>query len=325
MTLRSVIRSCGSYLPANCVTNDQLAKTVDTSDEWIVQRTGIRQRHIAEKGETTADMAIAAARRALENSGLQGGDIDGVIIATSTPDTTFPSVAVKVQAALGIAQGPAFDVQAVCAGFVYALTVADSLIRTGVAKRILLVGADKMSSILNWDDRTTCVLFGDGAGAVILEADESGSGTVDDRGVLSAHLHADGNLKDILYVNGGVSSTGTTGYIMMEGKEVFRHAVAAMSDVVAEVLTHNNITADKIQWVVPHQANIRILESTAKKLGLSMEQVIVTVDRHGNTSAASIPLALAEAVESGRIARGDLMLIEALGGGLVWGAALVRL
>ena len=325
MTLRSVIRSCGSYLPANCVTNDQLAKTVDTSDEWIVQRTGIRQRHIAEKGESTADMAIAAARRALENSGLQGGDIDGVIIATSTPDTTFPSVAVKVQAALGIAQGPAFDVQAVCAGFVYALTVADSLIRTGVAKRILLVGADKMSSILNWDDRTTCVLFGDGAGAVILEADRSGNGTVDDRGVLSAHLHADGNLKDILYVNGGVSSTGTTGYIMMEGKEVFRHAVAAMSDVVSEVLTHNNITADKIQWVVPHQANIRILESTAKKLGLSMEQVIVTVDRHGNTSAASIPLALAEAVESGRIAKGDLMLIEALGGGLVWGAALVRL
>ncbi len=325
MTLRTIIRSCGSYLPVNCVTNDELAKTVDTSDEWIVQRTGIRQRHIAAKDETTAHMAIAAARRALENSGLQGADIDGVIIATSTPDTTFPSVAVKVQAALGIAHGPAFDVQAVCAGFVYALTVADSLIRTGVAKRILLVGADKMSSILNWEDRTTCVLFGDGAGAVILEADESGTGTVDDRGVLSTHLHADGNLKDILYVNGGVSSTGTTGHIMMEGKEVFRHAVAAMSDVVAEVLSHNNITADKIQWMVPHQANIRILESTAKKLGMSMDQVIVTVDRHGNTSAASIPLALAEAVESGRIAKGDLMLIEALGGGLVWGAALVRL
>lgn len=324
MTLRTIIRSCGSYLPANCVTNDDLAKTVDTSDEWIVQRTGIRQRHIAAKDETTADMAIAAARRALAASGLQGSDIDGVIIATSTPDTTFPSVAVKVQAALGIQKGPAFDVQAVCAGFVYALTVADSLIRTGVAKRILMVGADKMSSILNWEDRTTCVLFGDGAGAVVLEADESGQGTVDDRGILSTHLHADGALKDILYVDGGVSSTGTAGHIVMEGKEVFRHAVAAMSDVVAEVLDHNKITADKIQWLVPHQANIRILESTAKKLGLSMDQVVVTVDRHGNTSAASIPLALADAVESGRIKKGDLMLIEALGGGLVWGAALVR-
>lgn len=325
MTLRTIIRACGSYLPAHCVTNAELAKTVDTSDEWIVQRTGIKQRHIAAAGETTADMAIEAARRALEQSGLQGSDIDGVIIATSTPDTTFPSVAVKVQAALGINHGPCFDVQGVCAGFVYGLTVADSLIRTGAAKRLMLVGADKMSSILNWEDRTTCVLFGDGAGAVILEADHSGSGTVEDQGVLSTHLHADGTLKDILYVNGGVSSNGLGGHIVMEGKEVFRHAVAAMADVVSEVLEHNKITADQIQWVVPHQANIRILESTAKKLGLAMEQVVVTVDRHGNTSAASIPLALAEAVQSGRIAKGDLMLIEALGGGLVWGAALVRL
>lgn len=325
MTLRTIIRACGSYLPENCVTNDDLAKTVDTSDEWIVQRTGIRQRHLAAADETTADMAIAAARRALENSGLKGSDINGVIIATSTPDTTFPSVAVKVQAALGIRGGPAFDVQAVCAGFLYGLSVADSLIRTGAAKRIMLVGAEKMSSILDWNDRTTCVLFGDGAGAVILEADASGAGTVEDRGILSTHLHADGTLKDILYVNGGVSSTGLAGHIVMEGREVFRHAVAAMADVVTEVLDHNQITADKIQWVVPHQANIRILESTAKKLGLSMDQVVVTVDRHGNTSAASIPLALAEAVGSGRIVKGDLMLIEALGGGLVWGAALVRL
>ncbi len=323
MTLRTIIRSCGSYLPARAVTNADLEKIMDTSDEWIVQRTGIRQRHIAAEGETTAHMAIEAGRQALDSSGLAAADIDGVIIATSTPDTTFPSVAVKVQQALGITKGPAFDVQAVCAGFVYALTVADSLIRTGTSRRILLVGADKMSSILNWEDRTTSVLFGDGAGAVILEASE-GQGTVADRGIISTHLHADGNLKDILYVNGGVSSTGTSGHIMMEGKEVFRHAVAAMSDVVAEVLAHNRIEADQIDWVVPHQANIRILESTAKKLGLSMDQVIVTVDRHGNTSAASIPLALAEAVRSGRIRQGDLMLIEALGGGLVWGAALVR-
>ncbi|MGZ9097742.1 MAG: beta-ketoacyl-ACP synthase III [Micavibrio sp.] len=324
MTLRTIIRSCGSYLPVRAVTNADLEKIMDTSDEWIVQRTGIRQRHIAADDETTAHMAIEAGRQALESSGLEPTDIDGVIIATSTPDTTFPSVAVKVQLALGIKKGPAFDVQAVCAGFVYAMTVADSLIRTGVAKRILLVGADKMSSILNWEDRTTSVLFGDGAGAVILEASEAGQGTVADRGIISTHLHADGSLKDILYVNGGVSSTGTSGHIMMEGKEVFRHAVAAMSDVVAEVLGHNQITADQIDWIVPHQANIRILESTAKKLGLSMDRVIVTVDRHGNTSAASIPLALTEAVKSGRIKPGDLMLIEALGGGLVWGAALVR-
>lgn len=323
MSLRTIILSCGSYLPARAVTNHDLEKIMDTSDEWIVQRTGIRQRHIAAEGETTADMAIAAGERALKASGLTGADIDGVIVATSTPDTTFPSVAVKVQAALGIKTGPSFDVQAVCAGFVYALTVADSLIRTGAAKRILLVGADKMSSILNWDDRTTSVLFGDGAGAVVLEGAE-GQGSVDDRGILSTHLHADGNLKDILYVNGGVSSTGTAGHIMMEGKEVFRHAVAELANVVNEVLDHNNITADKLDWIVPHQANIRILESTAKKLGMSMDQVIVTVDRHGNTSAASIPLALAEAVESGRVKRGDLMLIEALGGGLVWGAALAR-
>lgn len=324
MTLRTVIRACGSYLPDRILTNADLEKIVDTSDEWIVQRSGIRQRHIAADNQTSADMAIEAARRALESAGLTGADIDGVIVATSTPDTTFPSVAVKVQAALGVKNGPSFDVQGVCAGFVYALTVADSLIRTGAARRLLLVGSEKMSSILNWQDRATCVLFGDGAGAVVLEADDSGTGTLADQGILSTHLHADGTLKDILYVDGGVSSTGTSGHIVMEGKEVFRHAVSAMADVVTEVLEHHHVGSDIIDWLVPHQANIRIIESTAKKLGLPMDQVVVTVDRHGNTSAASIPLALTEAVGDGRIKRGDMLLIEALGGGLVWGAALVR-
>ncbi len=323
MTIRTVIAGTGSYLPAKIVTNKDLESLVETSDEWIQQRTGIRQRHMAADTETTADMAIEAARRALEASGLKGDDIDGVIVATSTPDTTFPSVAVKVQAALGVRHGPVFDVHAVCAGFVYALTVADSLIRTGAAKRLILVGAEKMTSILNWEDRTTCVLFGDGAGAVVLEA-KDGQGTLADDGVLSTHLHADGTLKDILYVDGGVSSTRTAGHIVMEGKEVFRHAVAAMSDVVNETLAHNGIGADQIDWIVPHQANIRIIEGTAKKLGLGMEQVVVTVDRHGNTSAASIPLALDEAVRDGRIQKGHLMLFEALGSGLTWGAALVR-
>ncbi len=323
MTVRTTIRACGAYLPEKILTNKDMESIVDTTDEWIAQRTGIRQRHVAAAHETAADMAIAAARKALESSGLTGADIDGVIVATSTPDTTFPSVAVKVQAALGVKGGPSFDVQAVCAGFVYALTVCDSLIRTGAAKRLLLVGAEKMTSILNWEDRTTCVLFGDGAGAVVLEA-VAGNGTIEDRGVLSSHLHADGHLKDILYVDGGVSSTGTSGHIVMEGKDVFRHAVSAMSDVVDEVLAHNNVGADQIDWIVPHQANIRIIESTGKKLGIPMERVVVTVDHHGNTSAASIPLALAEAVGDGRIKRGDLLLLEALGGGLVWGAALVR-
>ncbi|MFN3827659.1 MAG: beta-ketoacyl-ACP synthase III [Micavibrio sp.] len=323
MITRSVILGTGSYLPQKILTNKDMESFVDTSDEWIVQRTGIRQRHIAAEGETTADMAIVAARRALEASGLKGSDIDGVIVATSTPDTTFPSVAVKVQAALGVKQGPVFDVQAVCAGFVYALTVADSLIRTGAARRILLLGAEKMTSILNWEDRTTCVLFGDGAGAVVLEA-RQGKGDISDVGVLSSHLHADGNLRDILYVNGGVSSTQTAGHIVMEGKEVFRHAVALMADVVTEALNHNGIGAEAIDWLVPHQANIRIIEGTAKKLGMALDQVVVTVDRHGNTSAASIPLALDEAVKDGRIEKGDLLLLEALGSGLTWGAALVR-
>lgn len=323
MITRSVILGTGSYLPARVLTNKEMESLVDTSDEWIVQRTGIRQRHVAAEDETTADMAIIAARRALEASGLTGGDIDGVIVATSTPDTTFPSVAVKVQAALGGKHGPVFDVHAVCAGFVYALTVADSLIRTGAAKRLLVVGAEKMTSILNWEDRTTCVLFGDGAGAVVLEG-QKGAGNLNDSGVISTHLHADGDLRDILYVNGGVSSTQTAGHIVMEGKEVFRHAVALMADVVNEALEHNGIGSEAIDWLVPHQANIRIIEGTAKKLGIGLDQVVLTVDRHGNTSAASIPLALDEAVRDGRIERGDMLLLEALGSGLTWGAALVR-
>lgn len=323
MTIRSVIAGCGAYLPERIMTNADMEKIFDTTDEWIVQRSGIRERHFAAENETTTDMAIAAARDALAHAGLQGADIDGVIVATSTPDNTFPSVAVKVQAALGFKHGPSFDVQAVCSGFVYALTVADSLIRTGAARRLLLIGAEKFSSIVNWEDRTTGVLFADGAGAVVLEAQE-GKGTTEDRGVISSHLHSDGSLKDILYVDGGVSSTKTAGHIKMEGKEVFRHAVSMMADVVAEVLEHNKITPDEIKWLVPHQANIRIIESTAKKLNMDMARVVVTVDKHGNTSAASIPLALNTAVKDGRIKKGDLMLLEALGGGLVWGGALVR-
>ena len=323
MSLRSVITGCGSYLPAQIVTNADLEKKVDTTDEWIVQRTGIRQRHIAAEGQTTGDMAIEAGRAALKAAGLTGADIGGVIVATSTPDNTFPSVAAKVQAALEIPPGPAMDVQAVCSGFVYGLTVADSLIRTGLAKRFLLIGAEKMSALLDWNDRTTCVLFGDGAGAVVLEA-QDGAGTVQDRGVLSTHLYADGRLRDILHTSGGTSSTGDAGFVRMEGKEVFRHAVQLMADIVGEVLERNKVTPDDIAFLVPHQANIRIIEATAKKLDMSMDRVVVTVDRHGNTSAASIPLALCAAVAEGRVKKGDLLLMEALGAGLTRGAALGR-
>lgn len=323
MVIRTVLSATGSYLPQKIVTNADLEKLVDTSDEWIVQRTGIRQRHIAAEGETTADLAIAAARVALHSGKIQPEQIDGIIVATTTPDQTFPSVAVKVQAALGIPPGLAFDVQAVCTGFVYALGVADSLIRTGAARRILIIGAEKMSSVLNWNDRTTCVLFGDGAGAVVLEA-STGEGTVHDRGILSTHLYADGRLRDILYTDGGTSSTGTAGHIVMHGKDVFKHAVTLMADIVAEVLHKNGIAPGEIDWLLPHQANIRIIESTAKKLDMGMERVVVTVDRHGNTSAASIPLALDDAVRAGKITRGQLILTEALGGGLTWGAILLR-
>jgi 3-oxoacyl-[acyl-carrier-protein] synthase-3 len=321
--IRSVIRSTGSYLPERIMTNADLEKIVDTSDEWIVQRSGIHSRHIAAENETTSDMAIKAARAALTASGLEAKDIDGIIVATTTPDQTFPAVAVKVQQALNIPAGMAFDVQAVCTGFVYALSIANNFIVCGQSKRILVIGAEKMSSILNWQDRTTCVLFGDGAGAVILEQN-SGDGTINDRGIISTHLMANGALKDILYTDGGVSSTGSSGHIIMHGKEVFKHAVNYMADIVNVVLQHNQITADDIDWLVPHQANLRIISGTAEKLGMKMERVVVTVQNHGNTSAASIPLALDCAVRDGRIQRGQTLLFEALGGGLTWGATLIR-
>ena len=319
MKNKSIIRSTGSYLPEKILTNADLEKIVDTSDEWITQRSGIKSRHIAADNQTTSDLAINAARQALERSGLSANDVDAVIVATTTPDQTFPSVAAKVQAALEIPPGIAFDVQAVCSGFVYALAIANNFITAGQAKHILVIGAEKMSSIIDWTDRTTCVLFADGAGAVLLE-----STTDQTRGIISTHLYANGAHKDILYTNGGTSSTGQAGHIVMEGKEVFKHAVSLMAEVVEETLTANNITADQIDWLVPHQANSRIIESTAKKLGLSMDKVIMTVDHHGNTSAASIPLALDEAVTAGKIKQGDLVLMEALGAGLTWGSALLR-
>ncbi len=305
----TVIRATGAYLPEKIVTNADLEKIVDTNDEWIVQRTGIRERRIAAEGETTSMMATNAGRMALENAKLTGADIGAVIIATTTPDHTFPSVAVQVQAALGIPAGPAFDMQAVCSGFIYALTVADHFIRAGQVKRVLVIGAEKMSSIVDWNDRTTCVLFADGAGAVVLEASEK------EEGIISSHLYADGRMADILYADK---------HIIMEGREVFKYAVQYMADVVTEALEKNKITGADIDWLVPHQANIRIIEATARKLGMSMDKVVVTVDRHGNTSAASIPLALHEAVADGRIRRGQLLLLEAMGGGLTWGAVLAR-
>lgn len=320
---RAVIHSTGSYLPSRIMTNADMEKIVDTSHEWIVQRSGIEQRHIADEFETTSDLAIAAARDALSRSGYTPSDIDGVIVATTTPDQTFPSVAVKVQQALDIPPCMAFDVQAVCTGFVYALSIADNFITSGQSKRLLVIGAEKMSSVLNWEDRTTCVLFGDGAGAVILEASE-GQGHFEDQGILSSHLMADGRLKDILYTDGGVSSTGESGHIIMHGKEVFKHAVNYMADIVKVVLEHHKIDSGAIDWLVPHQANLRIISGTAEKLGMPMERVVLTLQNHGNTSAASIPLALDVAVKDGRIKRGQTLLFEALGGGLTWGAALVR-
>ena len=324
MSIRSVILATGAYLPAKILTNKDLEAMVDTTDEWILQRSGIKERRIAAADETTGTMAIAAARQALERSGLKASDIGGVIVATTTPDKTFPSVAVKVQAELGIPPGPAFDVQAVCTGFVYALSIADSLIRTGAAKNFLVIGAEKMSAIVDWTDRTTCVLFADGAGAAIVAGEEGGKGGVDARGIISTHLYADGNMRDILHTDGGPSTTGQSGKVIMQGREVFKYAVQYMADVVKETLEKNNIGAERLDWLVPHQANIRIIEATAKKLGMSMDKVVVTVDRHGNTSAASIPLALHEAVSDGRIKKGDLLLLEGMGGGLTWGAVLVR-
>ncbi|WP_207456148.1 beta-ketoacyl-ACP synthase III [Azospirillum sp. SYSU D00513] len=322
MVKRSRILGCGSYLPANIVTNDDLAKRVDTSDEWIVQRTGIRSRHLAAEGELTSDLALAAAVRALEHAGVEPGSIDCIVLATTTPDNTFPATATKVQAALG-AKGFALDIQAVCSGFIYALSIADNFIRTGQAKRALVIGAETFSRLLDWSDRTTCVLFGDGAGAVVLEGYD-GNGNAGDRGVLSAHLHSDGSQYDLLYVDGGVSATGTAGHVRMQGQEVFRHAVSKLSSVVEEALVANGLEPAAIDWLVPHQANQRIIDGIARKLKLSTDKVVLTVDRHGNTSAASIPLALSEAVHDGRIKRGDLILMEAIGGGLAWGSALVR-
>lgn len=312
------IRSTGSYLPEKILTNADLEKMVDTSDEWITQRSGIKSRHIADDHQTTSDLATKAAQDALQNANLNADDIDGIVVATTTPDLTFPSVAASVQAKIGAPIGMAFDVQAVCSGFIYALSVANSLIKTGQNKRILVIGAEKMSSIIDWNDRTTCVLFADGAGAVILEASH------DQTGIISTHLKANGTLKDILLTSGGPSSNGHSGTISMQGKEVFKNAVTLMHDIVAETLEHNNITADEIDWLIPHQANSRIIESTAKKLGMPMDKVILTVSHHGNTSAASIPLALDAAVKDGRIQRGQMILMEALGAGLTWGAALAR-
>lgn len=321
--IRSVVQGCGSYLPARVVTNADLAKTMDTSDEWIQQRTGIRQRHIAAEGEMTSHLALKASERALEHAGLKASDLDLIVLATATPDETFPATATRVQAALGMTKGAAFDVQAVCAGFVYGLSVADSLIKNGLASTALVIGAETFSRILDWDDRGTCVLFGDGAGAVVLKS-EQGAGTTADRGVLANALHSDGRQHDILYVDGGPSSTRTTGFLRMEGKEVFKHAVVNMAAVVGEVLAKAGLETKDIDWLVPHQANKRIIDSTGRKLGLPPERVVVTVDRHANTSAASIPLALDAAVKDGRIKKGDLLLLEGIGGGLAWGASLVR-
>ena len=321
---RSVIIGTGSYLPQTVLSNADLAARLDTSDEWIIERTGIRRRHIAAPGEFTSDLAVAAAQRALDAAGKSPADIDLIIVATATPDQTFPAVATVVQHKLGMMHGVAFDVAAVCSGFLYALTVADSLLATGAHNRALVIGAETFSHILDWDDRTTAVLFGDGAGAIVLEAQAQPGGNASDRGVIACRLHSDGRYNDLLYVDGGPGSTGTTGKLRMKGKEVFRHAVTNLSSVMGEVLEAASLQASDVAWVVPHQANLRILEATAKKLNISPDQVVVTVDSHANTSAASVPLALDTAVRDGRIQPGDLLLLEAMGGGFTWGAAAVR-
>jgi 3-oxoacyl-[acyl-carrier-protein] synthase-3 len=320
---RSVILGCGSYLPSRVLTNDELAHTVDTSDEWIVQRTGIHERRIAAAGETTSAMALQAAKSALAHAKIDAQSIDLIVLATSTPDNTFPASAVTVQAGLGITHGAAFDLQAVCSGFVYGLATVDGLLRTGTFKRALVVGSETFSRILDWKDRTTCVLFGDGAGAVLLDAQEL-PGTREDRGILTSRLRSDGRHKEKLYVDGGPSSTQTVGHLRMEGRDVFRYAVGAITDVIEAVFRDTGYTANDIDWFVPHQANKRIIDGTAHKLGIAPEKVVITLDRHGNTSAASIPLALADAVADRRIKRGDLILLEAMGGGFTWGATLLR-
>jgi 3-oxoacyl-[acyl-carrier-protein] synthase III len=321
--LRSVVLGCGSYLPSRILGNAELSRMVDTSDEWIAQRTGIRARHIAAEGETTSDMALAAARVALAAADVDAQSIDLIVLATSTPDNTFPASAVSVQAGLGITHGAAFDLQAVCSGFVFGLATVDGLIKTGAYKRALVIGSETFSRILDWKDRTTCVLFGDGAGAVVVEA-QMLSGTREDRGILAAKLRSDGRHKSKLYVDGGPSSTQTVGYLRMEGRAVFKHAVAMVSDVIEDAFEATGYTAEDIDWFVPHQANQRIIDDSAKKLGIAPEKVVTTVGKHGNTSAASIPLALTAAVADGRIKRGDLVMLEAMGGGFTWGSALVR-
>ena len=322
-TVRAIPLGCGHYLPERVVTNDEFAGWLDTSDAWIRARTGIVSRRFAAEGETTADLAVAAARAALAQAGTAAEAVDALILATATPDRTFPATATRVQAELGMTGGFAFDVQAVCAGFVFALATADALIRTGQARTVMVIGAETFSRILDWQDRGSCVLFGDGAGALLLGAGE-GEGTARDRGVLSTCLHSDGRHRDILYVDGGPSSTQTTGKLRMQGREVFKQAVNKLADVAHEAMDKARVGPEDIDWVVPHQANIRIIEATARKAGVAMEKVVVTVEHHGNTSAASIPLALSTAVGDGRIRRGDLVLMEAIGGGLAWGSALIR-
>jgi 3-oxoacyl-[acyl-carrier-protein] synthase III len=320
---RSVVLGCGSYLPHRVLTNAELSHMVDTSDEWITQRTGIRERHIAGEGETTSDMGLNAARAALAAAAVDAQSIDLIVLATSTPDNTFPASAVSVQAGLGITHGAAFDLQAVCSGFVYGLATVDGLLKTGAFKRALVIGSETFSRIVDWKDRTTCVLFGDGAGAIVLEA-QLENGTREDRGILSAHLRSDGRHKTKLYVDGGPSSTQTVGHLRMEGRAVFKHAVAMITDVIEDAFKATGYTVKDIDWFVPHQANQRIIDDTAKKLGIAPEKVIITVQKHGNTSAASIPLAMAAAVAQGKIKRGDLIMLEAMGGGFTWGAVLLR-
>lgn len=321
--IRSVVVGVGSALPDKVVENAELEAKVDTTDEWIRQRTGIERRHIANDEETTVSLGTDAARAALDNAGMTPDDIDLIVVATSTPNNTFPASAVEIQHRLGMSHGSAFDMQAVCSGFVYAVTTADAYIKAGLAKRALVIGAETFSRILDWNDRTTCVLFGDGAGAIVLEAGE-GRGLTSDRGVLSANLRSDGSHKSKLFVDGGASTTGTIGHLRMEGREVFRYAVSMITDVITAVMNETGLDADSIDWFVPHQANRRIIEASAKKLGIATDKVVITVQDHGNTSAASVPLALSTAVADGRIKKGDVVLLEAMGGGFTWGAVLLR-
>ncbi len=321
--LRAVARGCGHYLPARVVGNDEFARNLDTSDEWIRARTGIERRHFAADGEATSDLAIAAARAALADAGLDGSDLDAIVLATATPDQTFPSTATRVQAALGMSDGFAFDIQAVCAGFIFALAQADAMIRSGQAKRVLVIGAETFSRILDWTDRSTCVLFGDGAGAIVLEA-QIGTGDASDRGLLSTDLHSDGRYNHLLYVDGGPSSTGAAGVVRMAGQEVFKHAVLKLAATGAAALDRAGLSRSDIDWLVPHQANLRIMTMTAAKLGVPLDKVVITVQDHGNTSAASIPLALSVGRSRGQIREGDVVLMEAIGGGLAWGAAVLR-